>query len=84
MALTYGPILVLYKNLLREASKFHSFIFRRYFIRRIKDGFHENKHLTDPEKKDKLIAYANQNLEILRRQSAISNFYKVNKTVTEP
>ena len=84
MALTYGPILVLYKSLLREASKFHSFIFRRYFIRRIKDGFHENKNLTDQEKIDKLIAYARQNLEVLRRQAAISNFYKMNKTVTEP
>lgn len=84
MPLTYNSTVVLYKNLLREAGKFQSYIFRRYFIRRIKDGFHENKHLTDQTKIDELIASANQNLEIIRRQAIISSFYKTNKTVTEP
>lgn len=83
MPFTYNATIVLYKSLLREASKFNSYIFRRYFIRRIKDAFQENKHLSDQTKIDELIKHGHKNLEILKRQSAISNFYKMNKTVTE-
>lgn len=83
MALSYNSTLILYKQLLREAGKFHSFIFRRYFLKRIKDGFNENKNLTDQVKIKEQIDYAITNLEILKRQTKINNLYKSNKTVTE-
>lgn len=48
----------------------HSFrlIYRSYAIRRIRDAFRENKGLAQPEAVNKQYQFANENLNIIRRQ----------------
>ncbi|KAF8782843.1 LYR motif-containing protein 4 [Argiope bruennichi] len=68
MATRSRQVLRLYKDLLREAEKFPSYMYRTYSLRRIKDAFREHKAETDYEKIDDLITYGNANLDIIKRQ----------------
>ncbi|XP_046386053.1 LYR motif-containing protein 4 [Ischnura elegans] len=78
-----NSILKLYKTMLRESEKFSSYNFRNYAIRRTRDGFRENKHLTDPEEVSKQIEYARKNLEIIKRQVAVGSMYGGQKLIIE-
>ena len=84
MTLIYTPTLCLYRQMMKEASRFHSFIFRRYALRRIKDAFQEQRSLTDPRKIEQALSFVRPNLEILRRQTVLDNMYKANRVVIEP
>lgn len=44
------------------------FIFRTYAIRRIRDGFKENKNLQEASKIQAELEFANKNLAIIHRQ----------------
>ena len=45
-----------------------SYYYRTYALRRVRDGFHQHKSETNPEKIESLKKYAEENLEIIRRQ----------------
>lgn len=83
MGVTYGPVITLYRQMIRESERFHSFLFRRYAIRRIRDAFHFNRNLSSPQEVEQALIKARAQLELLRRQTAIDNMYKTNLTVTE-
>lgn len=81
--MTKLQILSLYKNLLRESAKFSSYNYRLYFLRRVKDGFHENKALDDPVKILAQQEKAENLLGILKRQVFIQNMFEPGKLVIE-
>ena len=73
----------LYKQLLREGSKFADYNFREYTLRKIKDTFRQNMNETDACKIKDLNKSAEENLEVIKRQVAIGNMYSHNKIVVE-
>ncbi|CAL1273593.1 unnamed protein product [Larinioides sclopetarius] len=79
MAARSKQVLRLYKDLLREAEKFPSYMYRTYSLRRIKDAFQENKGENNYEKIDDLITYAKANLDIIKRQREIFALVKSSK-----
>ncbi|CAL1273592.1 unnamed protein product [Larinioides sclopetarius] len=83
MAARSKQVLRLYKDLLREAEKFPSYMYRTYSLRRIKDAFQENKGENNYEKIDDLITYAKANLDIIKRQVVIGQLYRGPETVIE-
>jgi hypothetical protein len=84
MGVTYGATMSLYRQMLRESERFHSFLFRRYAIRRVRDAFRDNRHLSSAEEIQLALNKAQEQLQMLKRQTAIDNMYKTNLTVTEP
>ncbi|KAF9349923.1 hypothetical protein BGX26_011847 [Mortierella sp. AD094] len=78
-----SQVLGLYRSLLHHSSRFASYNFRDYAIRRTRDGFHAAKNETDPEKIQDLIHKAQQQLEVVKRQALISQLYSGEKLVLE-
>lgn len=80
---TRQETLKLYMMLLREAKQFTNYNFRNYAIRKIRDSFRENKHVSNPESIQTLLNEAYENLKIIRRQVTIGQLYTVDKLVIE-
>ncbi|KAJ8706958.1 hypothetical protein PYW08_011092 [Mythimna loreyi] len=80
---TRREILSMYKLLLREADKFSNYNFRSYALRRVKDGFKDNKTLTEPKQIMKQYDFARENLAIIRRQIIVGDLYRTEKLVIE-
>ncbi|CAF0873201.1 unnamed protein product [Didymodactylos carnosus] len=78
-----SPVLIIYKQLIRESQKFTLYSYREYFIRRIRDEFRRNQDLKDRSKIDLLLKKAHSNLEIIRRQVIVGNLYKPQLSVME-
>ncbi|EDO41606.1 predicted protein [Nematostella vectensis] len=53
-------------------------------IRRTRDAFKSNKNITDEASINKFIAEAEWNLEVIKRQAALSQMYGHDKLVVEP
>ncbi|KAL0091087.1 NADH dehydrogenase 1 alpha subcomplex subunit 6 NDUFA6 [Phycomyces blakesleeanus] len=68
-------VLSLYRNFIRFGNRFQSYNFKDYTIRRARDAFHENKLETDPSKITQFIRKAEHDLEVVKRQAAISTLY---------
>ena len=68
-------VLSLYKRMLRESAKFNDNNYRKYAIRRVRDGFKEGAKETETATIDKNIFYAKNSLEIIKRQSTIGNLF---------
>ncbi|GFW17187.1 LYR motif-containing protein 4 [Trichonephila clavipes] len=83
MAVRSKQVLRLYKEMLREAEKFPSYMYRTYSLRRIKDAFREHKEESNLEKVDDLLTYAKANIEIIKRQVLIGSLYREPETVIE-
>lgn len=54
-----------------------------YALRRIRDAFKDNKQVTEESKLKQCIAEGKENLEMLRRQTLISQLYKTDKLIIE-
>ncbi|CAG9820862.1 unnamed protein product [Phaedon cochleariae] len=76
-------ILNLYKTMLKESKKIPSYNFRKYALRRVHDGFKENKGLRDPDIISEKITECQRNLEIIKRQAIIGHLYNAEKLVIE-
>ncbi|CAK4068645.1 unnamed protein product [Aphanomyces euteiches] len=72
----------LYRSLLREASQYQNYTFRSYSQRRVKEEFRANKATSGTDLKAAL-AFGYEQLELLRRQVAISKMYPGEKSVME-
>lgn len=83
MAATRERVLSLYKSILRESQKFKSYSYRTYALRRTKDAFQEHKSETDSYKIEELLKIAQKRLEMIKRQTTISNMYEKTKIVIE-
>ncbi|XP_022907979.1 protein bcn92 [Onthophagus taurus] len=80
---TSRQILTLYKSLLREATRMPAYNFRTYALRKIRDSFHGNKGINQPEIVNRLFKEGKDSLEMLKRQVIIAKLYDVEKLVIE-
>ena len=84
MSPTKQQVLSLYREFVRNASKFSNYNFRNYFLRRSRDAFKQGKSLSTSEQVDVQFQKAREELEVLKRQSKISQMYTFEKLVVEP
>ncbi|XP_074064572.1 LYR motif-containing protein 4 isoform X4 [Macrotis lagotis] len=78
-----AQVLDLYRVMLRESGRFTSYNYRTYAIRRIREAFRENKNVKDSAQIQMLLNKAKRNLEIIRRQTHISELYSTDKLIIE-
>ncbi|CAL8322898.1 unnamed protein product [Arctogadus glacialis] len=76
-------VIALYRMLIKESSKFPSYNFRNYALRRIKDGFRENKHVDNPKSMDQLLTRARESLALIKRQVTVGQMYSSQRTIVE-
>lgn len=70
-----APTLGLYRQMLRYSRLFKDFNVKNYAIRSVRTRFRENKDIKDSEKLEQLLIDAKTQLEVLKRQSTISQLY---------
>ncbi|CAO3594475.1 unnamed protein product [Absidia cylindrospora] len=75
MSNTRSQALSLYRDLLRHGNKFSSYNFRAYAVRRSKDAFRAHQNETDPAVITQLLKKGESDLQVVKRQAAISNLY---------
>ncbi|RYP33373.1 hypothetical protein DL767_004778 [Monosporascus sp. MG133] len=73
----------LYRQLLRTGEKFQSYNFREYAKRRTRDAFLENKNVEDPRQIQDLIQKGLKELQMMKRQTVVSQFYQLDRLVVE-
>jgi len=73
----------LYRQLLRQGSQFAAYNFREYAKRRTRDTFREHMSETDPRKIQEQIQKGLKELQMLKRQTVISQFYQLDRLVVE-
>ena len=78
-----GKVLTLYRQMLKESKKFDSYNYRRYALRRIHDAFKENKSVQDPEQLQTLVAKAESNFDMIKRQVSVGQMYHAPKLIIE-
>jgi hypothetical protein len=66
-------VLSLYKQMIKEAGKFDAYNFRKYAIRRIRDGFRDNRVLSNETQIQSALEEASRNLETIKRQVIFGN-----------
>merc|ERR1712080_420285 len=76
-------ILKLYRTMLREGSKFENYNFRVYTTEKIRKTFHQHKNETDMDKVNSLIRRAEQDLDMIRRQTTIGKLYVDTKVMLD-
>ena len=76
-------VLGLYRQLLRQSSQFAAYNFREYARRRTRDAFRENKGVEDPRKVQELVQTGLRELQMMKRQTVISQFYQNDRLVVE-
>lgn len=75
-------VLRLYKELLRESSKFKSYYYKNYFTRKTKSQF--RKHINaDENTAAQLLKKSEDMLSMLKRQTMITNAYDSSRLVIE-
>lgn len=79
---TRMQVLSLYRHMLRQATKMTNYNFRAHALRRIGFEFHSNKNLPEQKIEDKVV-FARSQLDLLRRQSALSNLYPERGSIME-
>ncbi|KAI1749312.1 iron-sulfur cluster biosynthesis protein-like protein Isd11 [Xylaria castorea] len=73
----------LYRQLLRTGDHFQSYNFREYAKRRTRAAFRESKNVEDPRKIQDLVQKGLKDLQILKRQTVVSQFYQIDRLVVE-
>ncbi|GLE03509.1 hypothetical protein PINS_up012411 [Pythium insidiosum] len=69
-------VLRLYKCMLRDASQFESYNYRRYAVRRVQEEFRKNKSLpVGSVEAEKAVEVGHANAGMLHRQVIISKLY---------
>ncbi|KAK7972787.1 hypothetical protein PG988_006921 [Apiospora saccharicola] len=73
----------LYRQLLRQGRQFQTYNFREYARRRTIDAFRENKSVSDPREVQELMQKGLKELQSLKRQTVVSQFFQFDKLVVE-
>jgi plasmid replication initiation protein len=76
-------VLSLYRGLLRHGGRFAQNSFRQYALRRTRERFREHRAETDAARVEQLLAQAEEQLAIVKRQAVISALYPQERTVVE-
>ncbi|CAH2451283.1 Cysteine desulfurase [Komagataella phaffii CBS 7435] len=77
-----AQVLNLYRTFLRYSNNFENYNFRNYFIRKTKDSFRANRSIEEKDIPEFLLK-AQKDLQVLKRQSTISQMYHFDKSVVE-
>ncbi|KUI61270.1 hypothetical protein VP1G_08449 [Cytospora mali] len=72
-----------YRQLLRQGEQFASYNFREYAKRRTRDAFRENKSIQDPRQIQELVQKGLKELQMMKRQTVVSQFYQLDRLVVE-
>jgi LYR motif-containing protein 4 len=83
LATARPAILSLYRSLLRTGSQFSQYGFREYARRRTRDAFREHRNETDPSRIQELVNRGIGDLQMMKRQTVISQMYNMDKLVVE-
>ncbi|XP_042255538.1 LYR motif-containing protein 4 isoform X1 [Thunnus albacares] len=78
-----AQVISLYKLLLKESSKFPSYNYRTYAMRRVRDAFRANKNIEDPKTVERLMLEGQQSLALIQRQVSVGKMYEAQKIVVE-
>ena len=73
----------LYRSLLRASSGFTNYNFREYARRSVRDRFHANVGLSDAEAIAAAMHDGRQQLELIKRQTVISQLFPQGKHAME-
>ncbi|KAI5357642.1 putative complex 1 LYR protein [Septoria linicola] len=73
----------LYRQLLRQSNQFAAYNFREYATRRTKDAFRDNKAVTEDAKVQELLEKGKKELQMLKRQTVVSQFFQLDRLVVE-
>ncbi|KKA28774.1 hypothetical protein TD95_002847 [Thielaviopsis punctulata] len=73
----------LYRQLLRTGEQFSSYNFREYAKRRTRDAFRANRAETDPRQVQEMIQKGLKELQAMKRQTTISQFFQPDRLVIE-
>ncbi|KAG5949841.1 hypothetical protein E4U53_005712 [Claviceps sorghi] len=73
----------LYRQLLRQGEQITAYNFREYAKRRTRDAFRENKSVQDPRQIQELVQKGLKELQVLKRQAVIGQFYTMDRLVVE-
>ncbi|KAG5922823.1 hypothetical protein E4U42_005242 [Claviceps africana] len=73
----------LYRQLLRQGEQMTAYNFREYAKRRTRDAFRENKTVQDPRQIQELVQKGLKELQVLKRQAVIGQFYTMDRLVVE-
>ncbi|KAK4166607.1 hypothetical protein QBC43DRAFT_313000 [Cladorrhinum sp. PSN259] len=76
-------VLSLYRQLLRQGNQFAGYNFREYAKRRTRDAFRENKSVDDERKVQELFQDGLKQLQLLKRQTVVSQFYQQDRLIIE-
>ncbi|KAF1958860.1 hypothetical protein CC80DRAFT_468644 [Byssothecium circinans] len=73
----------LYRSLLRQGNQFAAYNFREYAKRRTHDSFREHQKVADERRIQELVQRGLKELQMLKRQTVISQFYQLDRLVVE-
>ncbi|KAF1819186.1 uncharacterized protein K489DRAFT_384087 [Dissoconium aciculare CBS 342.82] len=73
----------LYRSLLRQSRQFAAYNFREYAKRRTRDAFREHRAESDTQRIQDLMQKGTKELQILRRQTVVSQFFQLDRLVVE-
>jgi len=69
--------------MLRQGEQFSAYNFREYAKRRTRDAFRENMSVQDPRKVQELVQKGLKDLQMMKRQTVIGQFYQIDRLVVE-
>ncbi|KAL1301530.1 hypothetical protein AAFC00_005771 [Neodothiora populina] len=73
----------LYRSLLRTGKQFGTYNFREYAQRRTRDAFRDHVAESDPRQIQELVQKGIQELQVLKRQTVVSQFFQLDRLVVE-
>ncbi|KAB8356417.1 hypothetical protein FH972_024000 [Carpinus fangiana] len=73
----------LYRSLLRQSRQYAAYNFREYAKRRTRDAFRDSEHVTDERQIQELMQKGLKELQVLKRQTVVSQFFQLDKLVVE-
>ncbi|KAK4495254.1 hypothetical protein PRZ48_013583 [Zasmidium cellare] len=73
----------LYRSLLRQGRQFAAYNFREYAKRRTRDAFREHSTETDGRRVQELVQKGLKELQVLKRQTVVSQFFQLDRLVVE-
>ncbi|XP_054880733.1 LYR motif-containing protein 4A-like [Poeciliopsis prolifica] len=82
-ASTRSQVISLYKMMLKESSRFPSYNYRTYALRRVRDAFRANREVEDPKTVERLMEEGEQMLALIQRQVSIGKMYEAQRTVVD-
>ncbi|THV75149.1 hypothetical protein D6D28_02048 [Aureobasidium pullulans] len=83
MSSSANQVRSLYRKLLRQGNQFAAYNFREYAVRRTKDAFRQHVAESDSSKIQELLSRGNTELQMLKRQTVVSQFFQLDRLVVE-